>query len=437
MSIETFYVHQRMALFDLMLQHPDWGLRSYAKALHHSLSWVHQWFKTLLPYQQAYQGPEDYPSMEVFASGSHKTHRCPHRLPAFIARLICQLRPELSEKYNRPAGARTIQAALKHRLPPEWPIPSESAIYKVLHQNGVYPPKAKRVRKPVVLPSPMEEWELDFGEIRFGPGEDKLEFLMVVDRGTSRIVHLVGCAGYDAESALLAVVEMFIVCGMPQRLRFDRDPRLFGSWTRDSYPSPLMCLLRCLGVKDVICPPRRPDLKPFVERTIETLKYEWFQRHNPSNLAEGLDLLPTFVTYYHSERPHQGQACKNQTPDEAFPVLPTLPEIPQWVKPDSWVETIDGRVYQRRVNSNGMIQIDCYQYSLGQAWVGHEVLAKVKAQTREFEVYCGTTLVKTVAMKGVITGRMRLMDFVDVMKDRARSVMIHRMLHWEQQGVPF
>jgi len=116
-----------------------------------------------------------------------------------------------------------------------------------------------------------------------------------------------------------------------------------------------MCLLRCLGIEDVICPPHRPDLKPFVERTIRTLKYEWLARYSPSTFAEAIELLPGFLTYYHSERPHQGQACNNRTPDEAFPSLPDCPVVPEWVQPDAWVTTIDGRVYQRRVNSNGVI----------------------------------------------------------------------------------
>jgi hypothetical protein len=88
------------------------------------------------------------------------------------------------------------------------------------------------------------------------------------DSGTSRVIYLEGSSGYNAETALDAVVRLFILYGMPKRLRFDRDVRLFASWTRDSYPSPLMGLLRCFGVEDIICSPHRTDLKPFVERCI-------------------------------------------------------------------------------------------------------------------------------------------------------------------------
>ncbi len=82
---------------------------------------------------------------------------------------------------------------------------------------------------------------------------------MVVDRGTSRLIYLEGSTGYNAETALEALVRLFSTCGLPKRLRFDRDPRLWGAWSRDSYPSPMIRMLRVLGIEDVPCPPHRPD----------------------------------------------------------------------------------------------------------------------------------------------------------------------------------
>ena len=81
----------------------------------------------------------------------------------------------------------------------------------------------------------MEEWELDFGEIRLS--EDEIfEFLIVIDRGTSRLVYLEGGNGYRAETALEAVARLFLLHGLPKRLRFDRDPRLWGARPAQ-YPS--------------------------------------------------------------------------------------------------------------------------------------------------------------------------------------------------------
>lgn len=54
----------------------------------------------------------------------------------------------------------------------------------------------------------------------------------------------------------------------------DRDPRLVWSWTADGFPAPLLRLLQVVGVEPVICPPRCPDKKPYVERCVRTFKHE-------------------------------------------------------------------------------------------------------------------------------------------------------------------
>jgi len=96
----------------------------------------------------------------------------------------------------------------------------------------------------------------------------------VVDKGTSRVVYLEGSAGCRADSAGEAVLRLFTTHGLPKRLRFDRDPRLWGSWTRDSYPSPFIWLLQALGVEPIVCPPHCPDKKPMVERGICTCYHQ-------------------------------------------------------------------------------------------------------------------------------------------------------------------
>ncbi|MBA3869134.1 MAG: transposase, partial [Anaerolineae bacterium] len=98
---------------------------------------------------------------------------------------------------------------------------------------------------------------------------------------------------------------------------------------------PMIRMLRVLGIEDVPCPPHRPDKKPFVERCIETLKYEHFARFAPTTLAEAQAVLANFPHYYNEQRPHQGQACQNRPPEIAFPTatLPKLPTLPDMVHP--------------------------------------------------------------------------------------------------------
>lgn len=283
-------------------------------------------------------------------------------------------------------------------------------------------------------PAPLEEWELDFGEIWLGEAEGSLEFLLVVDRGSSRVVYIEGSAGYRAASALEAVMRLFAQHGLPKRLRFDRDPRLWGSWTRDSYPSPLIRLLRALGVEPVICPPHRPDLKPFVERCIATLKDEWLARYAPTTLADALALLEPFQRYYNTERPHQGAACRNRTPAEAFPVLPVLPNLPTTLAPNRWLTAEQGRVYRRHINANGSIQVDCHTYYIGQAFAGAAVLAQLDSARCCLVVTGNGETLKVVPLKGLYPDHLNLTDFVAHLLDEAQTIEQFRHLHWEQTG---
>ncbi len=286
MLSESELVYERQKLYALIQEHPDWSLRSYARTLQHDLTWVRKWtkrFQVLVT-----------PNLEMFRSQSRKPKHSPKQLNDQLKDKICSLRESLSERYYRAAGAETIQYFLKGQVPN---IPCASSIYKALHERGYVQPRRKAEHFPLDLPAPMEEWEMDFGEIYLGPFEGILEFFLVVDRGTSRVIYLEGGHGYRAESALEAVVRLFAQHGLPKRLRFDRDPRLWGSWTRDSYPSILVRMLRVLGVEPIVCPPRRPDKKPFVERCIRTLKYEWLARHSQETFADAIALLEPFVVY--------------------------------------------------------------------------------------------------------------------------------------------
>jgi hypothetical protein len=279
----------------------------------------------------------------------------------------------------------------------------------------------------------MEEWELDFGEIRV-EGEYPFEFLVVVDRGTSRLVYLEGGTGYRAATALDALQRLFAAQGLPQRLRFDRDPRLWGAWTRDSYPSPWVRVLHALGVTPVICPPHRPDKKPFVERCIGTLKYEWLARASPTTLAEAHEALAGFPAYYNVHRPHQGRACQNRPPQEAFPNLPVLPTLPAQVDPDAWLQREQGRLYRRRVNAAGTIQIDCHLYPVGTRWAHQAVLAQLDAQDRCFRVFCEQRLVKQLPIAGLHAGPMALDRYLQLARQEASTIEAHRRALWAQTG---
>jgi len=429
MDTESQWIYDRMRLYKLWKANPDWSLRQFARELGYDVKWVSKWLNRF----------KDAPcrSLKMFLSESRAPHHCPHRTSNAVRDVIGKLRESLSEKYHRNAGGRTILHELSKY--PElaengYVVPkSASTITRILKQLGYVLPKQKRDRHRLDLPPPMEEWEMDFGEIRLSH-DTILEFFIVVDRGTSRLVYLEGSEGYHAETALEAIARLFILKGLPKRLRFDRDTRFVASWTSDSYPSALVRFLHAVGVEPIVCPPRRPDLKPVVERTIKTLKYEWLARYATDNIADALEVLAQFPHYYNHTRPHQGQACQNQTPDEAFPALPELPSIPETVDPDQWLHHIHGRVYRRRVTSNGTIMVDKHVYYIGQDYAKQQVTVHVDAYNQQFFVLGDGDVLKTLDISGLHRHSMDFQSYLVVMKAEARSIEQHRLAMWYRVG---
>lgn len=423
MLSESELIYERQRLFTLMQENPDWSLRAYARTVQHDLKWVRTCAERL-------EGLVT-PTLEAFRSQSRKPKHSPKQLAQKVKDTICTLRETLSEKFNRPAGAETIQYFLKSIVSA---MPCADSIYKALHERGYVKPRLKVKRCPLDLPGPNEEWEMDFGEIYLGPVEGVFEFFLVVDRGTSRVIYLEGGRGYRMQSALEAVVRLFEKHGMPKRLRFDRDPRLWGSWTRDSYPSLLVRMLRVLGVEPIVCPPRRPDLKPFVEHGVKTLKYEWLARYSPTTVADALALLDPFIVYYNTERPHQGQACQNEIPDIAFPNLPALPSMPKDVQPNRWMAAEHRRIYRRRINANGTIQVDTHLYYIGADYAGVPVVAQLDAENARLIVISDGQVLKVCPLMGLLPSQMTFIDYFEQVEKEAHFIEEYRRQHWEKTG---
>ncbi|MBC7870552.1 MAG: transposase [Chitinophagaceae bacterium] len=429
MKSENEWVLERIKLYQLIRAQPDWSLRQYAQELGHDPKWVRKWAKRIKAAHSI--------TIDLFKSQSRAPKTLHTRIGAEAKQLVSELRQQMSERFHRKAGAKTIAYGLKeyakqHEVPFFLPK-SLTTITRILHETGWIRAPRPILHEPVTLPSPMEEWEMDFGEIWL-PDEGMCEFFVVVDRGTSRLVYVEASRGYNAVTALEAVLRLFVLYGLPQRLRFDRDVRLWGAWTRDSYPSPFIRFLRVIGVEDVVCPPRRPDLKPFVERCIGTLKYEWFARHFPATFADALEMVEQFPHYYNDERPHQGKACQNQPPSVAFPVLPPLPQLPEQVAPDNWLKSVHGRVYRRRVNSDGTIQIDRHTYSIGTRYTAKLVPVHVDANQKSLHVTLDGQVVKTHPVQGLYGSDLPFWDYFKHIQTEAQTIERHRLASWARTG---
>ena len=84
------------------------------------------------------------------------------------------------------------------------------------------------------------------------------------DKGTSILLTATPREDFNAETVITAMVDAFMVNGLPEVITFDRDPRFIGSWSAKDFPAPFMRFLMCLGIRVHVCPPKRPDKNAFV-----------------------------------------------------------------------------------------------------------------------------------------------------------------------------
>ncbi len=429
MDTESQRIYDRMSLHQLMQAQPHWTAAQLAAAVGHSERWARKWVKRFHSAETADFG--------MYLSQSRAPKSRPRQTDETVKDVICELRETLGERYHRPAGAKLIRLALlqEARLDPvDHFIPTSSrTITRILRERGYIQDPPQVENNPLTPCEPMEEWEMDFCGIRLQDG--RFEFFLVVDRGTSRVVHLEGCEGYRVETALRAVYQLLARHGLPKRLRFDRDSRLVWSWSGDGFPAPLVRFLQAVGVEPIICPPRRPDKKPYVERCIRTLKHEWLDRFSLNTLADCYEALEAFPHYHNTQRLHLGRACQGRTPDEAFPKLPALPRLPEVVNPNGWLKTQQDRVFRRTIRANGTFQIDKHLYYVDYTLAKQAVLVQMDAQQRGWRVMLdGKPLPKVLPLKDLPPDQLDLHDYLQVLQQEAISIAFHRHRLWMRSG---
>jgi integrase-like protein len=341
---------------------------------------------------------------------------------------VLSLRDGLTDLYHRRAGVKTIRYHLQQLQPPAGELLRKSTytIRKILREAGRIQTPLVYHSHPLPHPEPMTEWEFDFGLVSRG-NESWLEFFLAVDRGTSIWVDTRASERFHADSALLTIAEMLLMQGMPRRLRFDRDTRLVGSLATDGYPLALVRFLRCLGIEPDICPPRRPDLKPFVERAIRTMKHECLYVHRPSDVPTMEEVMVAQHHFYNTQRPNQSLSCGNRPPYEAFPTLPSLPAVPQTVDPDAWLQDYHGRIFRRRVSATGVV-VDNYSYYIGQAYARQPVALHLNAVEQVFKVTHVGKVVKQLPLQGLHHHIMAFQDYLKLMLEEARSIERYLLL---------
>jgi hypothetical protein len=407
--MENEWEIDRMELYRLWQEHPDWTKPRLADALQRSLTWVKKWLKR---FREA-----PHHNLKMFCSLSRAPHHRTRHIVKHVRDAILHLRDTLHEQYRRVVGPKPILYHLRQVFEErsEYVPRSTSTVWKILKNAGRITNRA-RYSEPLVRPEPMQHWELDFGQV-----SPELEFVVTIDRGTSILVNTHTFTHYNAETALQAVAEMLILIGCPPKLRFDNDPRLVGSMQSDGFPSAFMRFLHCLGIEPDIVPPGRPQDKPYVERAIRTVKHECLYAEPVEDWLAARGQLESFRWFYNHERAHQGDVCDNRPPFVAFPSLPTMPHVPDVVDPDAWLRAYHGRTFKRHIGQNGRVSVGTYDYYVGYALSNEKIGVFLDANERCLRFLHHGGIVRELEIQGLVGHAVPFDDYLKLMLFEART----------------
>jgi transposase InsO family protein len=421
--MEAVYYAARANLRRLLTHDPTWTRQQYAQAVGMSLGWVKKWSKRL---REA--SPDDD---TVLQGQSRARKRPPERISEVVVDRILQMRDQPPEGLGRTPGPKALLyylprdahlAASGERLPR-----SSRTIYRFLREAGRIRQRLPHLQEPTERPAPLSQWQVDFKDASTVPAQldgkrqHVVEVLNAVDMGTSVLVAAQVRADFNAETTLQEIASLLRTHGRPQQLTFDRDVRFVSSPSGSDFPSALVRFCHCLGVAVRICDPHHPQQNGFVERYHRSYQAECLAVQRPATLEQVREITEQFSQHYNYERPHQGRSCGNRPPRTAFPTLPELPPVPDVVNPDRWLQVSDGLHVVRTVNRKGLVSIDLKDYYVGQALAGQRVALHLSAKTHAWLVIQGTTLRKSLPLKGVYGAALPFEQFVQLMMQQARA----------------
>ena len=421
--MEETWIAERGKLRALLNNQAKLSNSQLADQCGHSGTWVKKWKKRLKN-----SAADD---LNALRSQSRKRHELPRPLDKRIETAILEIRDQPPADLNRVPGAPTILYYLNQRedlRADGLAIPkSTSTIWKVLKRNQRTGWHQAIHHQPLEPTAPMDTWEIDFTDVPTvipdpdGKKQHAVETFNVIDTGTSILIDAIPNADYNAESAIAALIAVFDEYGVPRQIRLDRDPRLVGSWSAQAYPSAFMRFLLCIGVDLDICPPHRPDLKPFIERFNRTLEYECFRPNKPTNLDETLPVTAHFKQFYNVDRPHQGRQCANRPPRAVYPDAKPARKLPVQVDPDAWLRAYQGKTMTRTVDSAGTIAVDRFDYYVSRALRGRTVLITVDAAAKQLNVELDGKRIKQLTVKGLYQQSIAFVEYADLIIREARS----------------
>lgn len=346
---------------------------------------------------------------------SRRPHSSPHRIPAAVEALICELRRE-----HRRWGARRIAFELR-RVGQQNP-PSRSTVHRVLVRNGLVNPQDqqhKRVYKRWAREVPMHLWQLDLvGGVHLVGGRECKILTGIDDHSRFVVVATV----LEVPSGP-AVVDAFVGAmgrwGVPVEVLTDNGKQFTGKFTR---PMPVEVLFertcREYGIAARLTKRRSPTTTGKIERFHRTLRRELLDEAGAfASIGEAQAALDEWVYAYNTERPHQSLDMQppaalfrpGPTGHPATPILSMSPTPPATTMSRHGHDDTKGAwEIDLRVPPAGVVQLVGQQIWVGKAFAGRVVT--VWADLTTVHVLLDDEVLKTLPSRLASADLTRLAD---------------------------
>src|SRR6266480_683793 len=323
--------------------------------------------------------------LEGLGNRSRRPAHCPHQMPATVEVVVLEMRR--SHPYW---GARRIayELARKHVEP----APSESAVYRCLIRAAVIDPVTRRRRRETwkrwERGAPMELWQFD---VVHG-------FALADGTAAKALTGIDDHSRFCVSACLMSRERTQAVCdgfssamrtyGVPAQVLTDNGKVFTGRFAQPPVEVLFDRICRENGVDHILTAPRSPTTTGKIERFHRTLRDDFNTRQVFKTLKTAQEALDEWVTYYNTQRPHQGLG--DLTPESRFrsgaeegrhQLRHPERNGEQWVC--------------RKVASNGVVGVGYQQVSVGRNYAGSACDVLVTDGLLQFWV--GNELLKTVA----------------------------------------
>jgi transposase InsO family protein len=328
--------------------------------------------------------------MAALADRSHRPKSCPHQIAPAIEAEICELR-----RIHPDWGPRTIVHHLKRQGVD--PCPSRATVYRVLVRNHLMEPRRRRKRKAdyrrFERSKAMELWQADImggvflasgQELKVITGVDDHSRFCVIARLTERATARPVCAAFtDALDRY----------GIPDEVLTDNGKVFTARFARRGGETLFDKICRGHGIHHILTGVRAPTTIGKVERFHETLRRDFFSKHNFATIEQAQAALDVFVDEYNRRRPHQSLGMLSPAARFRFG---SKTEI---VEPSATQEPMVPRPLEveRFVFDNGLISVAKQKFSVGRRLAGQHVIVRIDGKL--MRVFHDGELIKTEARR--------------------------------------